>query len=543
MKKFTKLLGIVLIMALVMSMGITAAFATDPAPAASTVKIEVTRDDTYAGDASAAGRTFTWYKVFSATYDANTSTVGGYDGDGTPGSITASADAAAYIATAAVAAKLGTWVAASTDPETGDPVAAHWEKATGNLWFDLTPIAGSTNYSVAWATGVGTDTDTAQAAAKWLKQNAVYESTGSLTFADGKWSATGLDKGYYLLESDTGDNLVAATTDITIKEKNAYPPLDKTQKDEDAQALGNDDVDVAVGDVIDYQVKVTIPTTAKTGDKILVWDKASSGLSYVANSLTVTNTANATVEDPASADVDSTWTWSKLITVTDGSQGKDVLFAFKMTVTDSALVDKEKENESGLKYGRDGGWTYNSLPDKVEYKTYFAGIEKIDGQNASVKLKDVEFTLKEGEAEFKVSKPTGKDYYIPDANGSSTVVTAEDGTIKIRGLDGDKTYTLTETKNPNNGYNMLAEPVTLTLHEDTYKATETTADGTTTVISDTCSYDGATVDTWQDVVNNKGTVLPSTGGIGTTIFYVVGSILVVAAGVLLITKKRMSREG
>ena len=47
----------------------------------------------------------------------------------------------------------------------------------------------------------------------------------------------------------------------------------------------------------------------------------------------------------------------------------------------------------------------------------------------------------------------------------------------------------------------------------------------------------------KEIENNSGTVLPSTGGIGTTIFYVVGSILVVAAGVLLITKKRMSREG
>ena len=48
---------------------------------------------------------------------------------------------------------------------------------------------------------------------------------------------------------------------------------------------------------------------------------------------------------------------------------------------------------------------------------------------------------------------------------------------------------------------------------------------------------------YGEIENNSGTVLPSTGGIGTTIFYVVGSILVVAAGVLLITKKRMNREG
>ena len=85
----------------------------------------------------------------------------------------------------------------------------------------------------------------------------------------------------------------------------------------------------------------------------------------------------------------------------------------------------------------------------------------------------------------------------------------------IYGLDGDSTYYVRETVAPT-GYNKLDEDVEVAMGDE---------------------------NNIQPIVNNAGSVLPSTGGIGTTIFYVVGSIMVVAAGVLLITKKRMSREG
>ena len=529
-------------MALVMSMGITAAFAVD---------ISVERDGTYAGGTDTdGGRTYTWYKVFSASYTANSSTGGQYDKTtGAPGDVTGTADAVAYQATAAVAAKLGNWVAAAAEdnPTTTDvdESKAHWVRASGNNWFDLTPIAGSTNYSVKWVNSSITS-ETAQAAAAWLKANEVYETgkTGSLTWNESakKWEATGLDAGYYLLESNTGDNLVAATSDIAIKEKNAYPPLDKTQADEDNATQTDDPKNVAVGDVLTYEVKVTIPATAKAGDRILVWDKKTDGLTYN-NNVAVKeggNTGNATVGDPAAADVDASWTWSKLITVTEGSEGKDVVFTFTMTVNEDALVTVDKKNTSGLKYGNDKGFTYDSVPDEVEYKTYFAGIKKIDGTTKEA-LKGVQFTLKEAGTDFKVSK-NSDGVYVPDANGSATVETDNDGLIIIRGLDQDKAYTLTETKTLD-GYNMLDKDVTLALQLDTI--TKTDSEGTTTTTS---SFDTAKAKTdaesvWGEVENNKGTLLPSTGGIGTTIFYVVGSILVVAAGVLLITKKRMSREG
>ena len=511
-----------------MSMG-TAAFAAS---------ITITRDSSYQTGDSGNGNVYKYYKVFSASYTSNTSTGGGST-DGAPGDVTASATNAAYTATAEVAAKLGSWVPATGTPGQDGYVAAHWEKATGNLWFDLTPIAGSDpqTYSVTWINS-SDDADTVQAAAAWLIEKGAYEDgPTTLSFADGQWTSGNIDAGYYLIEGATGKNLVAATSDININEKNTYPPQDKTQKDEDADDYGDEAVDVAVGDVINYKVTVTIPATAKVGDQILVWDKASTGLSYVDNSVTVSeNTGNATVADPTSG-VDSSWTWSKLITVTDGSQGKDVVFSFDMTVTSDALVDTDKENESGIKYGRDGSWNYESKPDEVEFKTYFAGIHKIDG-DTDADLEGVEFTLKEAGNEFTVKKDG--DYYIPATGegASSTVVTDSQGRIMIRGLDKDKTYTLTETKTLD-GYNMLASDVTLSLYEDTITKTDT--EGTTTT---TTSFDPTkTNEKWGEVENNKGAVLPSTGGIGTTIFYVVGSIMVVAAGVLLITKKRMSREG
>ena len=260
------------------------------------------------------------------------------------------------------------------------------------------------------------------------------------------------------------------------------------------------------------------------------------------NDVAVTPSGAATA-----ADAGEGYAWRQTITITADNlatlKGADVVFTFTMTVNDDALVDTGKTNESGLKYGTEDGFTYESIPDHVEYKTYFAGIHKIDGTTKE-DLEGVKFTLKEAGVDFPVKLVTDAengDYYIYDASGSSEVVTDAKGMIRIRGLDEDKTYTLTETETLD-GYNMLTEDVTLTLHEDTATSTTTDVDGTeTTTVTE--AYDSATDSDWREVENNTGTVLPSTGGIGTTIFYVVGSILVVAAGVLLITKKRMSREG
>ena len=106
-----------------------------------------------------------------------------------------------------------------------------------------------------------------------------------------------------------------------------------------------------------------------------------------------------------------------------------------------------------------------------------------------------------------------------------------DGTVTFKGL-GAGEYTITETKTLP-GYNTI-DPITFTLTFDAGTKTFKSDNKNVTVGEDN------TLDT--SIVNQKGSLLPSTGGIGTTIFYVVGGILVLAAVVLLVTKKRMSAE-
>ena len=112
---------------------------------------------------------------------------------------------------------------------------------------------------------------------------------------------------------------------------------------------------------------------------------------------------------------------------------------------------------------------------------------------------------------------------------AARLVSGDDGMIAVEGLDAD-TYYLEETKAPG-GYNRLAGPVKVEISHDV------SAEGTQ--MTHTLKQDTTVVDK-VEIENQSGTELPSTGGIGTTIFYVLGSILVIGAAVLLITKKRMS---
>ncbi|MBR0420872.1 MAG: isopeptide-forming domain-containing fimbrial protein [Erysipelotrichaceae bacterium] len=492
MKLLKKLMVVFVAVLMVMSLA-TRVMAEDGE--ADTVTITVNRDSSYGGEATDAGRTFTWYKIFTAVpaEDFESSNASGHT-DGVANVATGDGQVS-YYATAAVATALAD---------------------SGNIWFDVQAISGSDLSVITWKEGVDTDAETLQAAAKWLVANNAYEDTGSMTFANGAWTAE-VEKGYYVLSSDTGDNVIAATTDITVNEKNDYPPIVKEEEDEDNITIVDTDtgeaLNVAIGDSIDYTVTVTIPAAAKVGETIEVWDKPSKGLTYN-NDLVVTPATDVTDGTLGTGEI-----WHKIITVTAVNKGTDIVFAYSMTINDDALVDTDRMNEATLKYGNE----YESLPHSVEYTTYFTGIIKTNSDEEP--LEGVKFDLFEDGVAFNVTK-TADGYYIPagaDVVGATNeVVTDADGLIKIRGLDDDKTYTLTETYTLP-GYNMLKEDVTLTLTED----------------KDTAFAD-MTADEYQPVVNQSGTVLPSTGGIGTTIFHVAGAALVLGAGIILVSKKRVN---
>lgn len=119
---------------------------------------------------------------------------------------------------------------------------------------------------------------------------------------------------------------------------------------------------------------------------------------------------------------------------------------------------------------------------------------------------------------LKFTKNVDNKYRYDEANGNTTLTSLADGMINIEGIK-EGTYYLKETKAPK-GYNLLKDAIIITINADGDIKT-----GTTTV-------------TQVDVQNNAGSILPSTGGIGTTIFYIAGALLVLAAGVVLIAKKR-----
>lgn len=133
--------------------------------------------------------------------------------------------------------------------------------------------------------------------------------------------------------------------------------------------------------------------------------------------------------------------------------------------------------------------------------------------------------VKVDDTTYRLALPTETDTAV------DTITTGETGELVINGL-ADGTYYLTETKAPK-GYNLLREPVKVTIgHKDANgKLTETSFVGNQTE-TDTSGV--------VKVENNAGAELPSTGGIGTTVFYVLGSAMALGAVILLVTKKRMA---
>ncbi len=537
MKKFTKLLGIVLIIALVMSMGITAAFAAS---------ITISTDETYVA-ADGTAHVYNAYKIFDAKYETLSNANTQDDKD------------------------------TFTTTPSGDPPVAYF-MATGNPWiatvqgmtdyFTVTAAADGSGYNVVLKEGVDNNDTTAKAIAAALNSALTRETdpvnpTGdyapkSITAGS---AAQTVDAGYYLIKSATSSILALVTTDVTLVEKDDYTKLIKEFSDEtkvgdfdaaDDETTSKDD-SVQVGDTVSFTLTVYIPAGAN--QPMVVTDTFTSGLTpvlttgdspVVATTITNNDTTPATVSATVSAPASGQFTVTFDAATVTANAGKTITIVYQAVVNEDAAFEVQ-ENTGKVKYGND----YETQPDKVDTQTYNLEIDKKAESESGDDLGGAQFELyrtdtdhsltkvavslvaltdtdlaKLGTTETPFTKAEKTIYYRVAEAGETGATTTIDMTEKdgdefkytkavIYGLDGDSTYSIRETKAPV-GYNKLDADVDVAMNDTTHV---------------------------QPVVNNSGTVLPSTGGIGTTIFYVVGSILVVAAGVLLITKKRMSREG
>lgn len=360
----------------------------------------------------------------------------------------------------------------------------------------------------------------AKAALAWAKQKGI-QSAGTQEGNGSSITFSNLDLGYYLVDSSLGALCGLNTTnpDATIKEKNEKPEIKK-----EVQTSAGDwssENNAKIGDTVEYKVEIKVADGAQ---KYTVTDTMSKGLTFNSGSLKVTangaQTTNYTLtptENGFTLELPESY-------VSNLTKGTVILVTYNATLNKKAVIDGDgNTNEVTLSYGNH----QSTVPSKVTTKSYQFDLVKVDGTTNKL-LDGAEFELADGNTKLSFVKDDDGNYRVAAAgeDGATTTITVKNGKVNIYGLAG-KTYTLTETKAPD-GYNKLVTPETVNLTDGSMASA--------TIESETY-VDGGVV-----VKNNAGTVLPSTGGMGTTLFYVVGGGLMVAALVLLITKKRMEHK-
>ena len=370
--------------------------------------------------------------------------------------------------------------------------------------------------------------------------------------ADGDFTFSDLDAGYYLVTSTLGTKATVGTTpgnpNPEIQEKNVAPVNVKTVEED--SKVGKEGVDAwgsandaDIGQVVNFKSTITAQPGA---ENYVFHDKMSAGLTLDKASIKVDNVAvtdaqgndvpgdSYTVSYPSGEGTDGctfeiAFAQSYLDTIT---QATTITITYSATLNENAVIAGEgNPNESKLSYGVADGTTGEpsgtTPPSETKTYTWDMDVLKYANGNETAVLKDAKFVLLNS-AKTKVAtivngKVTDWTDVPAEENGTITwpantvLTTGDDGKIAIDGLDAD-TYFLREVEAPA-GYNKLAEDKEVTITGATDETTYTT------VVT--------------KINNQSGTELPSTGGIGTTIFYIVGGVLVVGAVVLLVTKKRM----
>ena len=364
----------------------------------------------------------------------------------------------------------------------------------------------------------------AKAALAWAKTNNIGH-TDQTSATSTNVTFSNLKLGYYLVDSSLGALCSLNTTNpnAKIEEKNGQPTIDKKVKNGDTWDTTND---AKIGDTVEFKVEVKVEAGAKN---YVVTDTMDAGLSFSSGSIQVDGVAlNDTIATLTlkQKEGDPTFTLTFADSYVADKIGETIVVTYAATLNANAVVAGNK-NSATLHYSNQ-----HTVNKETTTYTHEFDLLKVDGADHKL-LDGAEFKLydaKDSVTPIKVV-PVAGGYRVANGNeaGATETIAVTGGKVHISGLD-KTTYWLEETKAPD-GYNKLTErkPVNLTSGSN-----NTTLEAAATTWSE--------ADHGVAVENNAGTVLPSTGGMGTTLFYVVGGGLMVAAVVLLVTKKRMEHK-
>lgn len=405
-------------------------------------------------------------------------------------------------------------------------------------------VTTDANGYVTWKDGANVGDFAQKALAYAHNTSNNISNNGSKTVEKGSSTVTfdNLDLGYYLVESSVGAlcGLTTTNNEVTIAEKNGVPSVEKKVQEDskigEVDEWGESNT-ADIGQTVNFKTTITAQPGAQN---YILHDKMDAGLTFggtvtVKKGDTILTTPNdySLITDAANITDDCTFeiafTQAFCNTLEAGDQ---IIVTYSATLNDDVESNHEYKNETWLKYGEDNKTNH----DITKTKTFELPVFKYTTKDGNkTKLAGATFTLsKKSDGSdpinlVSVSKDdTAGDIYRVAKENEATgttkiteITTTKSGKFTIKGLDAD-TYYLTETKQPD-GYNKLSAPITVVIAEDG-KITMGTPE---------------TVVTTVEVENKTGSILPSTGGSGTIMIYILGAILVLGSSVVLITKKRM----
>lgn len=424
---------------------------------------------------------------------------------------------------------------------------------TAYKMLNFTPVAGETDkgvYTIAegwenfFTTGAGkgyfdisadgkvtlkadktaVDADLAKAAVAYAKDNKVAVAA-SETATGSTVEFTDLDLGYYAVDTSVGTICSLTNTDSeeTLVEKNSTPALEKKI----VEGGLVDTNTVAIGDTVTYQAKITV---GKGAENYVMHDEMSDGLTYdkvvsvqVGDAVAAAGTdylVKTSELEHTDCDFEIVFSNDYIETL---AENDEIIVTYTAVLNEGAVVGSTgNPNEAWLEYGEES--SVSTTPDIVITYTTSLTVNKTDKDGAPL-----------AGAGFTLYKKNADGEYVKYGEEITDVTTFE-----WKGLDeGD--YKIEETKVPA-GYNKAADiefkisaelVETVTTGEETATWEDKNEDDEVTVT------DGAYT---TSIKNLTGGLLPETGGMGTTMFYMVGAMMVAAAVVLLVSKKRMAFE-
>jgi fimbrial isopeptide formation D2 family protein/LPXTG-motif cell wall-anchored protein len=407
------------------------------------------------------------------------------------------------------------------------------------------------------------------------KEALAYSQTAPVaaTASNTTGNFTGLDLGYYMVYPKGANINVSPYTSIVsltttdpsqeVVQKAEYPTLEKTDSDDS----------VEVGQTVTYTLTSKVPdTTGYDTFDFTMNDQMTAGLTFDGtDSITVKIDNDGTdVEIPATGTGAYTYasetagegfaTAFKITIPVMSYQdyiGKKITVTYTATVNDSAVTKIDK-NHATLTYSHDPKDNTKKTTTPPDEETVFSAkivIDKVDGTNTSAKLADAKFILRcksVADADSAAQAKVGKYYVYTAASGDTpaTVTWVDEAAIDTKVSTGtnvaesDVTGATIKTTNASGATSFDG------LENGVYELIEVAAPAGYNQISGvaaTVTVNGnntseASLTATQQIENNAGSVLPSTGGIGTTIFYIAGIVMVLGAAAIVIARRKAEQE-